>query len=176
MSTKFEFKVVVVGDEKVGKTSLIIRYTENRFSESYKQTIGSDIAIKYVHQEDKDVNLVLWDIGGQEQYKIMHKYYLQGAQAAILVYSITDRSSFENIPPWHNSVLERVGKVPLILLGNKKDLSDQRVVSRDEALALATHLASDEKIRFFETSAKTAEIVEDAFFTLSEMLITQYSS
>jgi small GTP-binding protein len=173
MSSK-QFKVVVVGDEKVGKTSLIVRYTENRFSTSYKQTIGSDIAIKYVHQEDRDISLVFWDIGGQDQYRIMHKYYFQGAQTAVLVFSITDRSSFENLTKWHNNVIEHIGKVPLILLGNKIDLSDERVVSRDEALNLISRLKSDEPIKFFETSAKTAEVVEEAFLGLSELLVSKY--
>ena len=173
MSSK-QFKVVVVGDEEVGKTSLIVRYTENRFSTSYKQTIGSDIAIKYVHHEDSDISLVFWDIGGQDQYRIMHKYYFQGAQGAVLVYSITDRSSFENLQKWHNTVIEHVGKVPIIILGNKIDLIDERVVSQDEALNLISRLKSDDPIQLFETSAKTAEVVEDAFLKLSELLVSKY--
>lgn len=167
---EYVFKVVVVGDEKVGKTSLIVRYTEKRFSEDYKPTIGIDFAGKFVPFGKLNLNLIIWDIGGQEKYKILRRHYLEGARGAILVYDITNKKSFDDVGKWLSDLDKYCGKVPIILVGNKSDLNDERKVSSNQG----SIFAENAKLEFLETSAKSGSGVRNLFNVIAEDIVEKY--
>ena len=146
------------GAGAVGKTSLLLRYVKDSFSDSLKKTIGSNFLIKDVVIDNKKVRLLLWDIGGQAQFQKLRRIYFKGSQGAFGVYDVTSSDSLMKIPGWVSSINKSVNKeIPMLLVGNKIDL--ERKVSREEGEELATRL----KCEYLETSAKTGDNVEEAF-------------
>lgn len=154
------FKVVIVGDSGVGKSNILLRFTENNFSFSFHPTIGVDFKIKTFKMENYTIKLQLWDTAGQERFKNVANTYYKGAHAVFLVYDITNVSSFNNVEKWCEEV-DKFADCMLVkmLIGNKLDLQDQRKVSTSEAKSLAEKL----KIGFLETSAKDTINIEEAF-------------
>ncbi|MHA1232480.1 MAG: Rab family GTPase [Candidatus Helarchaeota archaeon] len=163
------YKICFLGDPAVGKTSIIIRHTEKRFEDTYKLTIGTDISAKLMQVEDKNIYVIIWDIGGQERYQILRESYLQGSFGAIIVFSVTDRDSFNHSNDWLNEYRKTCGDLPALLLANKIDLKDQRVVSEDEVKKKAEELG----IPVLETSAKTGENIDDAFKLIIQEILQQ---
>lgn len=158
------YKLVMLGDEAVGKTSLIVQHTEHRFEQNYMMTIGTDISAKLVEIEKKgtkmNIYLIIWDIGGQEKYRILRESYLRGASGALLVFDLTNKSSFHHLYRWKDEAERFCGKkIPMLLLGNKIDLVSDRVVKQEESEKLAEEL----NIEYLETSAKSGEKVDLAF-------------
>ena len=168
-SPKYVFKVVVVGEGGVGKTSLILRYTQDRFLGEYITTIGTNFAVKTMNIGTQQVKLQLWDLGGQAQFMRIRSFYYPGARAAILVYSIADRKSFEVIPKWAKEVKGICGEIPLTLLGNKIDLENERHVKKEEGISQASQIKAD----FFETSAKTGELINGAFTNIAKRIFSR---
>ena len=166
------YKLVMLGDEAVGKTSLIIQHTEHKFSESYKMTIGTDISAKLIEVEEKKVKtnvyLIIWDIGGQEKYRILRESYLRGASGALLIFDLTNKRSFMNILEWVEEVKKFCGlEIPMILLGNKKDLKAECAVQTAEGEKLAKEL----NIEYYETSAKSGTNVDKAFNSIVKQIL-----
>ncbi|MFX1298918.1 MAG: Rab family GTPase [Promethearchaeota archaeon] len=166
------YKLVMLGDEAVGKTSLILQHTEHIFNQNYKMTIGTDISAKLVEIEKEgtktNVYLIIWDIGGQDKYRILRESYLRGAAGALLVFDITNKITYSHIYNWFDESKKYIGKeVPIILLGNKEDLFDKRVVTTEEGEKLAKKL----NIEFLETSAKTGKNVEVAFNKIVDAIL-----
>ncbi len=153
------YKIVMLGDEAVGKTSIIIQHVEKRFEESYKMTIGTDISAKLMQVDGHNIYILIWDIGGQEKYKILRESYLKGAFGGILVYDTTKRNTYDHVMDWYDETQQYCGEIPIILVGNKIDLEDERSVSIEDGEKLAKDLKAD----FFETSAKTGERVNKVF-------------
>ena len=142
----------------MGKTSLLLRYIKEYFSEDLKKTIGSNFLIKDVEIDGKSVRLLLWDIGGQAQFHKLRTIYFKGSNAALGVYDVTSPQTLLKIPGWVSSIKKTVKKnIPMVLIGNKIDLG--REVERSEAEDLAKRLSCD----YLETSAKTGDNVEEAF-------------
>ncbi len=160
------FKVIVVGDGAVGKTALTIRFSEGRFQDHYKMTIGVDFAIKMVEIGGRRVKLQIWDTGGQERFSYIRPLYYKGAMAVVYVFDITNRSSFEHLPKWHKEVSDYCGGIPALLVANKCDLPD-RAVTNPEADQMASQLGGP----FYEASAKTGDNVDDLFTTLGKILM-----
>ncbi|MFX1295332.1 MAG: GTP-binding protein [Promethearchaeota archaeon] len=160
------FKVIVVGDGAVGKTALTIRFSEGRFQDHYKMTIGVDFAIKMVEIEGRRVKLQIWDTGGQERFSYIRPLYYKGAMGVCFIFDITNRSSFEHLPKWFKEVSDYCGAIPALLVANKCDLPD-KAITRDEA----TQMAAQINAFFFEASAKTGDNVDDLFSMLGKMLI-----
>ena len=160
----YSFKFVVVGDHEVGKTSLIRRFVERKFSADYRATIGLNILAHDFSMEGNEISLTLWDLGAQEFFRRYRKIYYSGAEAAFIVYDLTDRKSFENIKNWYNELNEFIEdkNIPVVLVGNKLDLAEKRVISREEGLDLSRSLSS-EGVSHIETSALSGENVNDAF-------------
>jgi len=162
-------KVLLLGESSVGKTSIFHRYVKDEFPETYKATIGADFSSKYITFDDKkDVILQIWDTAGQERYRSLGQGFFRGSDACVLVYDITDRSSFDALITWHARFLEGVGTTSesatktgfiFLLIGNKSDLEKDRQVSAD----LAKKFAQDNGCAFFETSAKEGLQVQEAF-------------
>ncbi len=175
-----EFKIVLLGDGAVGKTSLSNRFLGKYFQADYVMTMGADIAIKSIKIQDSTVKLQIWDIAGQPFFETVRKSYFRGAVGGLCVYDITHRESFENIANWARELWKHNGKgrVPIALLGNKLDLRESVdfTVTLEEAQNLADELADPRqamlfKIPCFETSARTGENVDQAFTMLAEEIL-----
>ncbi|MFX0031932.1 MAG: GTP-binding protein [Promethearchaeota archaeon] len=160
----YTFKFVIVGDHEVGKTSIIRRFVERKFSADYRATIGLNILAHKFEFQGNEINLTLWDIGAQQYFKRFRKLYYSGAEAAFLVFDITNRSSFKNLEDWYKEVTEYIEEqeIPMIIVGNKTDLDVQRVVSFNEGQELANSL-SEGGLSYTETSALNGTNISDAF-------------
>jgi small GTP-binding protein len=172
-SGEYAFKLILGGDGAVGKTSMVHRYVENEFATDYKSTIGTSIMKKECtfKELESTVRFIIWDLAGQAQFKRVRQSYLANSEAGILVYDVTDRSSFESIDKnWYREIKKASPNIVLILVGNKIDLESKRVVSRDEGEALAQNLT----LTYVETSAKTGENIDDAFKMLALQIIKKF--
>jgi Ras-related protein Rab-11A len=160
----YDFKVVVIGDGAVGKTTLIRRHAKGKFEFDVMPTIGVDITSKYYRLPgDMLIMLSVWDIAGQELFKRVRRVYYSGASAAVLVFDLTKPESFWRIKSWYVDLRDNLHQqIPTVLLGNKRDLVDKRAVMESEARDLADGYG----FKYFETSAITGENVDKAFYTL----------
>lgn len=170
----YVFKICLLGDAGVGKTSLVYRFIENRFSRDFKSTLGVNllkkrVKVKGFDTKDYDVTAQIWDLGGQAAYKKLRKLYLEGSQGALLVFDITARESFDKLDEWVNALLEGRPNVPIILIGNKMDLDQNRQVALEEAQAYAKKMKMPMDVLF--TSAATGEGVETAFHKLIQHIL-----
>ncbi len=155
---QYKFKITLFGPGGVGKTSLLLRYIKDYFSDDLKKTIGSNFLIKDVEIDGKQVRLLLWDIGGQPQFHKLRTIYFKGSNGALGVFDLSSNQTLLKIPGWISSIKKTVKKtIPMILLGNKVDL--EREVDKEEAEDLAKRLSCG----YLETSAKTGENVEHVF-------------
>ena len=161
------FKILIIGDSSVGKSNLLLRFSDNVFHDTFLPTIGVDFKIRNVTVGDKSIKLNIWDTAGQERFKTITAAYYKGAHGIILVYDITDRESFSNLGNWLNEVRKHAGPaVTRLLVGNKCDREDDRKVTRQEGL----DFAQANGMQFMETSAKTRVNVDEAFFALSRQV------
>jgi len=153
-------KIVLLGDQSVGKTSLITRFMYDTFDNTYQATIGIDFLSKTMYLEDRTVRLQLWDTAGQERFRSLIPSYIRDSSVAIVVFDITNRGSFLSTSKWIDDVRsERGDDVIIVLVGNKADLSDKRQVTLEEATAKAAELS----VMFMETSAKAGHNVKSLF-------------
>ena len=168
-----------LGDSHVGKSALTEIYLGREFSEEYISTIGINANIKddkiTIKGEEKKIKIKIWDTAGQEKYKSIATSYIKTCNGIFLIYAINDRKSFENIEEWLKEVEEKKNtnnKVPLVLIGNKIDLENERVVSKDEGKKLAQKF----NLEFFECSAKNNCNVSKAFHCLIKMVFLVYQN
>jgi len=167
---QFTSKLILTGDFKVGKTSLIKRFVENLFSESYISTIGVEISKKtVVMDEDTKINFILWDIGGQisSMAPYRHRFY-EGASAAFIVIDRTRPNNLESVNKWYKEILDAVSRnIPVVIVGNKSDLQDKLVITEEEIKIVAKELG----FHYILTSALTGENVNEAFLYIAYRLI-----
>jgi small GTP-binding protein len=170
---EFVYKVVILGDAAVGKTSLINRFVEGSFSEDYRATLGANIVRKDVNLNSTKVRLIMWDLAGQEKYQVVRSMYFQGCQGALLVYDVTRYSTFDSInTKWLRDFKKYVKKEgAYILIGNKSDLTDQRTVTKDRGKQIAEKIKAS---HFIETSAKLGENIEEAFTLLVNQILNNH--
>jgi len=155
------FKLLLVGDSGVGKTSLLLRFDSGEFKDSLRNTVGVDLKVKHQTLAGKRLKLTIWDTAGQERFRTLTSAYYRGAQGIILVYDITVRETFTNIKEWLKEVdvYSTNSDVVKLLVGNKSDLDAKRQVTKDEGLAFARQ----NNMLFIEASAKTKVGVQQAF-------------
>lgn len=161
----YMIKLLLIGDSGVGKSCLLLRFSEDSFTSSFITTIGIDFKIKKLLLDDKWVKLQIWDTAGQERFRTITSAYYRGAMGILLVYDISDQSSFNNIKNWMKNIEQHASdNVNKILVGNKSDMSDdKRAVSYSTGKALA----DQHNMRFIETSAKEGVNVEEVFATIA---------
>lgn len=165
----YKFKIIVLGDPGVGKTSLILRYTNNAFRRSYIPTLGVHVSDKIFKINDAVVQLVIWDLAGQQKFDTMRHQFYMGSDGFILVFDLTDLKSFENISNWfldiQNQFKEQENLIGCII-GNKSDLEEDIKIKFDNAKELSSYL----NLNFFETSALSGSNVDNVFTQLAQSL------
>ena len=173
------FKLLLIGNSSVGKSSLLYRFVDNSWDENFVPTIGVDFVRIYINNiyiqklktleiNGKKVKLQIWDTAGQERFKNITASYYRGGHGVLVVYDITDRESFTNLNSWLIEIEKNANKnVFKLLIGNKSDLESQRQVQFDEGKAFA----ESNGMKFIETSAKTDQKVKEAFETLTKEII-----
>ncbi len=170
------FKIVVIGDGAVGKTSITVRTCHGQFDGEYLMTIGVEFGTKACTVENDEIRMQVWDTAGQERFRFLQPAYYRGSHGALLVYDITRKESFDKIPSWMENLLSTINDtIPTILVGNKCDLDELRVVTFEEGKILAEKLSTEYKrvIPFFEASAKTNQNVEELFVKLGSLMIEE---
>lgn len=168
-SYDFTYKILLLGDASVGKTSFTKRYCYNIFNPSERLTIGVDFHVKTIELNEKRIKLQLWDVGGEERFRFLLPTYCLGANAAFLLYDITRPSTLDNISEWITIVKQKGGPIPIMLVGSKLDLEkSQRQVERDYGIQIAE---KNDMASFVEISAKDNVNVDDAFKVLTELTL-----
>ena len=166
-------QLLIIGDSSVGKTSLINRYTNGTFKEEYLATVGLDYSSKEEEFNNETVHIKLWDTAGQERFKSLTQNYLRNADGILLVYDVTKTESFENLKDWICSIKQNMETknifLPLIICGNKVDMEESREITKEDA----EKFASKNNYKYFETSAKTGEGVDDAIRELVNQILNQ---
>ena len=165
-------KLVVLGESGVGKTSLLIRYVENRFSMKTKSTIGANFLTKRVEVEDQVATCQIWDTAGQERFQGLGTAFYRGSDGVLFVFDCTQKSTFEALEGWRSAFLIQVNQegnkdFPMVVLCNKVDLVENRTVSTEDV----RNWCSPYNIHFFETSAKDGKNVEAAFKRITELVL-----
>ncbi|KAL6753226.1 small rab-related GTPase [Haematococcus lacustris] len=162
-----KYKLVFLGDQSVGKTSIITRFMYDKFDNTYQATIGIDFLSKTMYLEDRTVRLQLWDTAGQERFRSLIPSYIRDSSVAIVVFDVTNRQSFLNTNRWIQEVrAERGSDVIIFLVGNKTDLAEKRQVSIEEGDAKARELS----VFFIETSAKAGLNIKALFRKIAAAL------
>ncbi|KAK7202536.1 small GTPase superfamily [Myxozyma melibiosi] len=177
---KTMLKVIILGDSGVGKTSLMQQYVSKKFSNQYKATIGADFLTKQdVRVDDRNVTMQLWDTAGQERFQSLGVAFYRGADCCVLVYDVNNAKSFEALDSWRDEFLIQASprdpeSFPFVVLGNKIDVEEsKRAVSQKRALAFCQAKGN---IPYFETSAKEAINVDQAFEVIARNALAQEES
>ena len=166
-------QLLIIGDSSVGKTSLITRYTNGTFKEEYLATVGLDYSSKDEEFNNETIHIKLWDTAGQERFKSLTQNYFRNAEGVLLVYDVTKTESFDNLRDWISSIKKNMETknifLPLIIVGNKVDMEDSREISKEDA----ENFAKENNYKYFETSAKTGEGVDEAIRELVTLVLNQ---
>ena len=176
MKNDFEcvYKVLLLGDSTVGKTCILLKYTDKVFQDIHMMTIGLDYRLKAMKLKNgKDVKLQIWDTAGQDRFRSITKNFYRGSHGIILIYDVTSLKTFENIKSWVTQIHEEISdKVVIYLVGNKVDKEEERKVSTAEGKKLADELG----LPFTETSAKTGDNIENLFSDMIEDLDKEFGN
>lgn len=167
-SQRISFKVVLLGEGAVGKTSLVLRYVENKFNEKHISTLQASFLTKRLNIAGRRVNLALWDTAGQERFHALGPIYYRDSNGALLVYDITDEDSFKKVKTWVKELRKMLGDdICLRIVGNKTDMDKDRHVSVEEAESYAESVGA----KHFHTSAKLNKGIEELFLDLSKAML-----
>ena len=164
-------KLLLIGDSSVGKTNFIFRFVENRFQSVHLTTIGFDFKSKIVTlpNSKKTLKLQIWDTAGQERYMSLNQNLFLKVHGVILMYDISNRDSFDHLTNWIELIKDTISEIPIVLVGNKIDKVDERIVSYEEGEKFAKEL----NVSFFESSGKENKNVKEPFYMLCEEVINK---
>ena len=169
---KYLFRICLLGNAGVGKTSLITRFCDNSFKENYNNTIGVDFRLVTLQYGDIISKLHIWDTAGQERFRSLALNYINNSHAFIFIYDISDKSSFENLQNWIKIAFDKnKNSIVNLLIGNKCDKEEERQISQSEG----EQMAKEKKFYFLETSAKNDENVLNLFYYITYKLIGYYN-
>ncbi|KAH7731587.1 Ras-related protein Rab-35 [Aphelenchoides avenae] len=160
-------KLLIIGDSGVGKSSLLLRFADNTFSPNYITTIGVDFKIRTITVQGQKIKLQIWDTAGQERFRTITSTYYRGTHGVIVVFDVTNGESFSNVKRWLQEIETNCDNVQKILVGNKVDDPDRRVVQESDARRFAEAM----KIHYFETSAKENLNVEEMFNCITNLVL-----
>eukprot|EP00927_Polykrikos_kofoidii_P071140 TRINITY_DN67465_c0_g1_i1.p1 TRINITY_DN67465_c0_g1~~TRINITY_DN67465_c0_g1_i1.p1 ORF type:complete len:203 (-),score=39.84 TRINITY_DN67465_c0_g1_i1:235-843(-) len=161
-------KLLLLGDSAVGKSSLLMRFCDDKFDSNFVLTIGVDFKIKIVERNNRKLKLQVWDTAGQERFRTLTPAYYKAAMGVVIAYDVTCRTTFEHVGFWTEQLEEHGDpSVQRILVGNKVDLVDHRQVTTQEGAEFAAKF----NMQFFETSAKEETCVEDAFLAIADLVV-----
>jgi len=161
------FKLLIIGDSGVGKSSLLVRFADNHFSGNYITTIGVDFKIRTIEINGERVKLQIWDTAGQERFRTITSTYYRGTHGVIVVYDVSSGESFANVKRWLHEIDANCDVVNRILVGNKNDDPDRKVVLTEDARRFADQMG----IQLFETSAKDNINVEEMFRSITTLVL-----
>ncbi|KAM4641548.1 ras-related protein Rab-3B [Discoglossus pictus] len=168
----YMFKLLIIGNSSVGKTSFLFRYADDTFTPSFVSTVGIDFKVKTVYRNEKRVKLQIWDTAGQERYRTITTAYYRGAMGFILMYDITNEDSYNAVQDWATQIKTYSwDNAQVILVGNKCDIEDERVVPPEKG----QHLADQLGFEFFEASAKENIQVKQVFERLVDIICDKMS-
>ncbi|CAI5445486.1 unnamed protein product [Caenorhabditis angaria] len=162
------FKLLIIGDSGVGKSSLLLRFADNTFSENYITTIGVDFKIRTMDIDGQRVKLQIWDTAGQERFRTITSTYYRGTHGVVVVYDVTNGESFGNVKRWLQEIEKNCDSVHKVLVGNKCEDNERRVVLESDA----RNYADSMNIKLFETSAKEDRNVEPMFSCITRLVLT----
>jgi len=169
---EYAFKNIIIGDPGVGKTSMVLQFTNQAFRISYIPTIGANITEKSVFLHDTEFKMILWDLAGQTKFQKIRSHFYVGTQFVILVFDLTKLASFRNIKRWYSDVKNNISnfnEIEVLLCGNKCDLKEEIKIPREKALSLATEL----NIEYLETSAKSGKNINKIFVNMINNMISK---
>ena len=170
---EYLIKILIVGDSTVGKTNFIKKYVENKFNESYFASTGIDLITTSIKIEGKSFKIQIWDTAGQEKYRAMTKNLFLKTQGIVIIFDISNEISFINLKSWMNDIKEECSAdIPMILVGNKLDLEDRRIIDKERAM----EFAKNEKLEYIETSSKTGENINKALSLIIEKIYQRADS
>eukprot|EP00249_Psilotum_nudum_P007026 c20256_g1_i2 orf=362-1003(-) len=168
MSYQYLFKYIIIGDTGVGKSCLLLQFTDKRFQPVHDLTIGVEFGARMVTIANKPIKLQIWDTAGQESFRSITRSYYRGAAGALLVYDITRRETFNHLASWLEDARQHAtANMVIMLIGNKCDLAHRRAVSTEEG----AQFAKENGLIFMEASAKTAQNVEEAFINTAAKIL-----
>ena len=169
MSDNLTFKVLTLGESSVGKTCILRRYVEGQFFKNQLSTIGIDFKSKTLQIGNHEIRLKIWDTAGEERFRNITSQYYKGAEGIILVFDLTKKESFDKINDWMKQIRVNTqsDEIAIVLLGNKKDIVNERVVSFEEG----NERAGEYGIKYFETSALDGTGIDEAIQNLSEEIM-----
>jgi small GTP-binding protein len=170
MAKKNIFKVIVIGEGGVGKTSLVRRYVDDSFAQDLKMTIGVDLSVKRLHDGEQDKILQIWDLGGQPHFREVADIYFRGAKGILAVFDVTRKASMDRLVDWIERVQAILGQLPMVVIGNKTDLRDPNEGVTGVAVEEGSQFATKYGSPYVETSAKSNSGVDDAFKSLAAKL------
>ena len=167
----YSFKILLVGDSSVGKSNFILRLIKNQFSPSHVSTSGMELKTTEILLDKVKIRVQLWDTAGQEKYRAITKSLFTKVQGILTLYDISNEDSFKNLKNWVKMIKEECNNVQLLMIGNKNDLEDERIISTEEA----TEYAKSQKMGYIETSSKTGENVNKAIEIMCKKILKNNS-